>query len=1337
MNVLQRVCNKINTSYTTQLSEVPPKSDIRTLKNMLQDYVIMKGDSAATSHYIRPQDKDCLSNINAYNGPSVMLPDADKIAPSHQGSINLNKDLSSAAKLGTVLPQLQTSSLLSLGQLCDDGCDVLLNERKLYAVKNKKIILEGFRNKTDGLWDIPVAKKYIQTNNYVPTSSHAAMYSASVCNLSQPIVPQKSKTKPSQNNYLRVFDAFNDLIDLNETNILVDKQLNQDTKDFQLARLTPSINVIIRKKQPKLDLVTFFHGACFAPVASTWIKAIKNGHFTSWPGLTPELVTKHLPTSVYTAKGHLNQEKQFLQSTKQQPKDYATTLKHIKYKLEQLKTQISNDTSLTDVLKQDIIKDAFPHSDHPNIKQHEVVYAVIQDTDIKAYTDLTGRFPYKSSRGNEYLLVGYHYDSNAILAQPLKNREALTITKTWKEMNQRFYIAGVQPNTYIMDNECSATLRHALIKNRITWQLVPPKTHRRNAAERAIQTFKNHLKAGLSILDPNFPVREWDRIILQAELTLNLLRASRVNPKLSAWAYLFGQFNYNTTPIVPPGTKVVVHLKPEERSTWSPNGEVAWSIGPSFDHYRCIKCFFPKTRSERDCDTITFIPHVVPFPRVTTEDFLKQAATDIIRILSQPAPTSIPTLEAGSNTRNALLKLATILKRTDTIPVLDKIQDSALVNDIPKITPLPLYKTVAQPRVSVQQKTVNQPRVTTAPQVINNNTRTWKRGELKIPQTRYNLRSNAAESFRSRAARHILAQHIYDKHYAQHIYAKDGKRLKVHQLLNGKDGPKRWTPALSNEWGRLAQGNDTGVTATDTIDFISFQDVPKHKKVTYTNFTCDYRPLKEEQWRIRCLVGGDKLPFNDDAGSPATDMTETKLLLNSVISDAKKGARFMSMDLKDMFLMTPMSDPEYMKCQYRYFPADIIKRYNLDALVHNNFIYIKIKKGLFGLKQAAILAYHLLSKILITNGYKPIIGSLGMWKHSTRNILFNLCVDDFGVKYFDKKDVQHLITAIESKYTVKTDWTGRNFLGFSIDWQYDKGHVNLTMPKYIPNLLQKLQHRNPNTPQYSPHEYIPIKYSVKGDRQYMQQPDTSAILNNEDTKWVQSAIGSLLYYGRALDNTILPALNQLGTEQALPTSTTKKKLSRLLDYVATYPNAQLRFYASDMLLAIDSDAAYLVMPKARSRLAGYFRLLDRNRTYKHNGAILIECRTIRNVVSSAAEAETHGVFNNAKTGVSIRHLLHEMGHLQPPTIIATDNSTTAGFANNNIQLKRSKSWDMNLHWLRNREHRKQFRIEWQKGSGNTADYHTKHHPTTHHRQMRSKYIRDVVCAVFTTVHRAL
>jgi hypothetical protein len=113
-------------------------------------------------------------------------------------------------------------------------------------------------------------------------------------------------------------------------------------------------------------------------------------------------------------------------------------------------------------------------------------------------------------------------------------------------------------------------------------------------------------------------------------------------------------------------------------------------------------------------------------------------------------------------------------------------------------------------------------------------------------------------------------------------------------------------------------------------------------------------------------------------------------------------------------------------------------------------------------------------------------------------------------------------------------------------------------------------------------------------------------------------------------------------------------------------------------------------------------------------------------VSSAAEAETHGVFHNAKIGVNIRHILQAMGHPQPPTPVITDNSTTAGFTNGNIQLKKSKSWDMNLHWLRDRENHKQFKVVWEKGSSNGADYHTKHHPTVHHKDMRPKYIRDVL-----------
>jgi len=345
-------------------------------------------------------------------------------------------------------------------------------------------------------------------------------------------------------------------------------------------------------------------------------------------------------------------------------------------------------------------------------------------------------------------------------------------------------------------------------------------------------------------------------------------------------------------------------------------------------------------------------------------------------------------------------------------------------------------------------------------------------------------------------------------------------------------------------------------------------------------------------------------------------------------------------------------------------------------------------------------------------------------------------VDDFGVKYFEIEDVYHLKETLEKIYTTKIDWSGANFLGLQLDWNYDRGYVDISMPQYINKLLERISYRANIHPQYSSHEFINIKWTKKDDRQYAQQEDKSAFLDAKQTKYVESVVGSLLYYARAIDGTMLPALNQIGTQQAQPTVKIVKAVKQLLDYANTYKQGRIRYYASDMNLEIDSDAAYLVLPKARSRMAGYFRLLDdisKPTRSLYNGAILIECRTLRHVVSSAAEAETNAVFQNAKTAIPIRNLLIAMGHPQKPTLIRTDNSTTQGYVNKNIQLKRSKSWDMNLHWLRDRENRKQFNVVWEKGSDNKGDYYAKHHPTIHHRKERGKYIQDTINCMFTTL----
>ena len=248
-------------------------------------------------------------------------------------------------------------------------------------------------------------------------------------------------------------------------------------------------------------------------------------------------------------------------------------------------------------------------------------------------------------------------------------------------------------------------------------------------------------------------------------------------------------------------------------------------------------------------------------------------------------------------------------------------------------------------------------------------------------------------------------------------------------------------------------------------------------------------------------------------------------------------------------------------------------------------------------------------------------------------------------------------------------------------------------------------------------------------RQYATTPDQSPLLPTSQIKHVQSITGSFLYYARALDSTMLPALNEIASSQSKPTLNTLSKCQRLMDYAATYPNVFIRYHASDMVLHVDSDAAYLVAPKARSRIAGYYYLSDHPSKTTHptlNGAILVECKTLRHVVSSAAEAEIAGVFHNAQTSIPIRHFLECLNHPQPPTPLKTDNSTANGFVHNNIHQKRSKSWDMRYYWLRDRQTQEQFKIFWDRGLNNHADYPTKHHPTKHHLHIRQtrQYVRD-------------
>ena len=221
-------------------------------------------------------------------------------------------------------------------------------------------------------------------------------------------------------------------------------------------------------------------------------------------------------------------------------------------------------------------------------------------------------------------------------------------------------------------------------------------------------------------------------------------------------------------------------------------------------------------------------------------------------------------------------------------------------------------------------------------------------------------------------------------------------------------------------------------------------------------------------------------------------------------------------------------------------------------------------------------------------------------------------------------------------------------------------------------------------------------------------------------------VGSFLYYGRAINNTILAAINEIPMKQFASTAITKEKTSMLMDCLSTHPEAMIRFHASKMKLFVESDAAYLVAPEAKSRIAGYYHMGPLFTPFvepsKPNAPVHIECRVLKPVVSSAAEAETAGIFQNSCTALDLKNMLEALGHPQGPIDIKTDNSTAVSFSNGELKAKRSKSWDMRLHWIRDRIAQQQLRVTWGKGSENLADYFTKHFPPSYHQRVRTKYI---------------
>jgi hypothetical protein len=159
------------------------------------------------------------------------------------------------------------------------------------------------------------------------------------------------------------------------------------------------------------------------------------------------------------------------------------------------------------------------------------------------YNDLTGTFPFMSLKGNVCFLGVYHYESNAILALPISVFSDDVIFRAYKEIYEMIESKGFVIRFNVMDNQASKVIKQFLTPKQCELMLVEPNNHRVNAAEHAIQTFKDHFVSALATTDSDFPLQLRDQLTQQVETTLNLLRPSRINPTKSAYEALHGPYD--------------------------------------------------------------------------------------------------------------------------------------------------------------------------------------------------------------------------------------------------------------------------------------------------------------------------------------------------------------------------------------------------------------------------------------------------------------------------------------------------------------------------------------------------------------------------------------------------------------------------------------------------------------------------------------------------------------------------------------------------------------------------------------------------------------------------
>ena len=561
------------------------------------------------------------------------------------------------------------------------------------------------------------------------------------------------------------------------------------------------------------------------------------------------------------------------------------------------------------------------------------------------------------------------------------------------------------------------------------------------------------------------------------------------------------RYDWNAHPMAPPGTKAIIYLDPKSRTSWGARGLDAWYCGPALDHYRNCVFYVPATKSYRTSASFDLFPQHCQLPTLNQEQHAEEVYDELIGSIKGMKRKQRNKIIAKMQKSISILSTATPeypIERVieDNDGSINSEGERPIQRVAVTAPPITTSTNPTEPRTLQANKPYTHTRTTRAntpgqlPAIVRDDdapTTALRRSKRLNPENVELIRPIQSEPNSHRipmAQHHIVSQEalnsvieksFYDpnaiswtpedfitanpnqlptqseeatntmdvdiEHFcAGVVHSVTGETITSYKKLI-KDALYcyTWETAFGKEFGNIAQGDDrTGEKGTNCVFVMTHEEIaniPRDRVVTYARIVIDYRPQKDDPNRVRITAGGNLIDCPMELTTRTADLTTSKILWNSVLST--EDAKCMCIDVKSFYLCTPMDRYEYMKMPLSIFPEHTRKQYDLDSKAKNGFVYLEIRKAIYGLPQGGILANKLLRKRLAPHGYYEVAHTPGLWRHVTRPVQFTLVVDDFCVKYTGKEHADHLIATLKKWYKISEDWDGGLYCGITLKWNYD------------------------------------------------------------------------------------------------------------------------------------------------------------------------------------------------------------------------------------------------------------------------------------------------------------